>query len=77
MSYCQFWWVAFRPHSCLIDCRIVGEQEGLTPQGQVEIELHRWPGHSGETQEAFWQELESIVTSSDAVASPELGDTVL
>ncbi|MCG6659220.1 LysR family transcriptional regulator [Halomonas campisalis] len=62
------------PRSIPAGCRIVGEKEGLPPLGQVEIELHRRPGHSGEALEAFCQELESIVTGSDAVASPEPSD---
>ena len=63
------------PRSVPEGCRIVGEEEGLPPLGQVEIELHRRPGHTSEALKAFCQELESIVTGSDAVASPKPGDT--
>ncbi|MFO7646646.1 MAG: LysR family transcriptional regulator, partial [Halomonas campaniensis] len=59
------------PRSVPEGCRIVGEDEGLPPLGQVEIELHRRPGHTSEALEAFCQELERLVTHNDAVASPE------
>ncbi len=64
------------PRSVPAGCRIVGEEEGLPPLGQVEIELHRRPGHTSEALEAFCQELESIVTGEDTVASPRPGEVL-
>ncbi|WP_404298192.1 LysR family transcriptional regulator [Halomonas sp.] len=58
------------PRSVPEGCRIIGEEEGLPPLGQVEIELHRRPGHTSEALEAFCQEIEAIVTENEAVASP-------
>ncbi|MDC8804081.1 LysR substrate-binding domain-containing protein [Halomonas pacifica] len=51
-------------------CRIVDEAEGLPPLGQVEIELHRRPGHISDAFAAFCDELEAIVTENDDVAAP-------
>lgn len=62
------------PRSVPEGCRIVGEEEGLPFLGQVEVELHRRPGHPSEALEAFCQELEAIVTENDAVASPQLAE---
>ncbi|MFO8044484.1 MAG: LysR substrate-binding domain-containing protein, partial [Halomonas sp.] len=58
------------PRSVPEGCRIIGEEEGLPPLSQVEIELHRRPGHTSEALAAFCQELEAIVTENEAVASP-------
>ena len=60
------------PRSVPPGCRIVGEAEGLPALGQVEVELHRRPGHASEALEAFCEELVAIVTDNDAVASPPL-----
>ncbi|WP_043513848.1 LysR family transcriptional regulator [Halomonas sp. BC04] len=57
------------PRSVPKGCRIVGEAEGLPALGQVEIELHRRPGHTSEALAAFCQELEHIVTDSNVVGS--------
>ncbi|WP_275289054.1 LysR family transcriptional regulator [Halomonas elongata] len=64
------------PRSVPAGCRIVGEAEGLPPLGQVEIELHRRPGHTSEALEAFCEELERIVTENDDVAVPEAGEAL-
>lgn len=64
------------PRSVPEGCRIVGDEEGLPPLGQVEIELHRRPGHTSEALEAFCQELEAIVTENDTVASPRPNETL-
>ncbi|MDW7749099.1 MAG: LysR family transcriptional regulator, partial [Halomonas sp.] len=62
------------PRSVPEGCRIVGEAEGLPPLGQVEIELHRRPGHTSEALEAFCEELEHLVIDHDDVAAPEPSD---
>ncbi|CAM3494431.1 LysR family transcriptional regulator [Halomonas lysinitropha] len=59
------------PRSIPEGCRIVGEAEGLPPLGQVEIELHRRPGHASDAIEAFCEELEHLVIDHDGVAAPE------
>lgn len=61
------------PRSVPSGCRIVGEAEGLPPLGQVEIELHRRPGHPSEALEAFCHALETIVGENDRVASAARG----
>ncbi|MCK2182419.1 LysR family transcriptional regulator [Halomonas getboli] len=58
------------PRSVPAGCRIVGEAEGLPALGQVEIELHRRPGHTREALDAFCEELERIVTENDDIAAP-------
>ncbi len=58
------------PRSVPAGCRIVGDEEGLPALGQVEVELHRRPGHTSEALEAFCQELEAIVTENETVATP-------
>ncbi|MDN3557723.1 LysR family transcriptional regulator [Halomonas maura] len=62
------------PRSVPAGCRIVGENEGLPPLGQVEIELHRRPGPTSEALDAFCEELERIVTHNEDVAAPEFGE---
>jgi len=58
------------PRSIPPGCRIVGEAEGLPPLGQVEIELHRRPGHASDALAAFCEELEHLVVDHAAVAAP-------
>ncbi|MGM0537497.1 MAG: LysR family transcriptional regulator [Pseudomonadota bacterium] len=62
------------PRSVPEGCRIVSEAEGLPPLGQVEIELHRRPGHTSEALEAFCEELEHLVIDHDDVAAPGPGE---
>ncbi|MFG6179233.1 LysR family transcriptional regulator [Halomonas sp. THAF12] len=64
------------PRSVPAGCRIVGEAEGLPLLGQVEIELHRRPGHTGGALEAFCEELEHIVTTNHDVAAPSHNDMI-
>ncbi|XKE46515.1 LysR family transcriptional regulator [Halomonas organivorans] len=64
------------PRSVPAGCRIVGEDEGLPPLGQVEIELHRRPGHTSEALDAFCEELERIVTQNDDVAAPDPSELI-
>ncbi|MDI5889596.1 LysR family transcriptional regulator [Halomonas rhizosphaerae] len=64
------------PRSVPEGCRIVGEAEGLPPLGQVEIELHRRPGHTSEALEAFCEELEHLVIDHDDVAAPAPSEAV-
>lgn len=59
------------PRSVPEGCRIVGEADGLPPLGQVEIELHRRPGHASEALAAFCQELEHLVIDHHDVAATE------
>jgi DNA-binding transcriptional LysR family regulator len=63
------------PRSVPPGCRIVGEVEGLPCLGQVEVELHRRPGHTSEALAAFCTDLERLVTGNEAVASPPAGET--
>ncbi|GHE23008.1 LysR family transcriptional regulator [Halomonas urumqiensis] len=57
------------PRSVPEGCRVVGEEEGLPTLGQVEIELHRRPGHTSAALEAFCQALEGVVTDTASVGS--------
>lgn len=59
------------PRSVPPACRIIGEEEGLPPLGQVEIEMHRSPSYSSEAYEAFCTDLGSIVTGTDSFSSLE------
>ncbi|MDR9424355.1 MAG: LysR substrate-binding domain-containing protein [Marinobacter sp.] len=59
------------PRSVPEGCRIIREEEGLPPLGQVEIEMHRSPSYSSEAYEAFCADLESIVTGTDSFSSLE------
>lgn len=60
------------PRSVPAGCRILGAEHGLPKLGQVEIEMHRRPGHASPALEVFCQQLEEIVTHSADVAAPEL-----
>ncbi|WP_413616212.1 LysR substrate-binding domain-containing protein [Halomonas cupida] len=58
------------PRSLPHNCRILDEASGLPPLGQVEIEMHRRPGHASEAFDLFCQQLEDVVTHSDDVTAP-------
>ncbi|MAY70719.1 MAG: LysR family transcriptional regulator [Halomonas sp.] len=62
------------PRSVPAGCRILGEAQGLPALGQVEIEMHRRPGHASDAFHTFCQQLEEVVTHNDAVAVPEFQD---
>ncbi|MDN3520204.1 LysR family transcriptional regulator [Halomonas ramblicola] len=59
------------PRSVPEGCRIVGEEEGLPPLGQVEVELHRRPGHASGALAAFCEALEGSVADNQRVSAPQ------
>lgn len=59
------------PRSIPAGCREVPEEAGLPPLGQVEVEIHRSPGHTSEAYGAFCDALSDIVTGNDTLEMPE------
>jgi len=59
------------PRSIPAGCRIVPEDAGLPALGQVEVEIHRTPGHTSEAYETFCDTLSAIVTGTESLETPE------